>query len=145
MACLLVCIDFSPLTDKLIDTAKGMARCMNLRIHLVHAQGERALVPTAVISNRAHSGRKADSLERRTKVARLGKLCAKLEDQGFTATCATPSGRAADVLIKEARIHDARMMVMGCHGNGAVHHLMSGSVAEDVLKGLSIPTVLVPG
>jgi len=33
---------------------------------------------------------------------------------------------------------------MGSHGNGAVHHLVVGSVAEGVLKGLGLPVVLVP-
>jgi len=144
MACLLVCIDFSPLTERILETAKGMAHCMSKGLHLVHVQPEKHTTPTAVISNPASSNKKEESLTRRKEVAQLTKICQRLQDEGIQTTWSTPSGKIHDMLTKEAKDHAAQMVVMGSHGNGAVYHMVVGSVAEGVLKGLGIPVVLVP-
>lgn len=144
MACLLVCIDFSPLTDRIVETAKGMAHCMDKGIHLVHVQPEKTTAPTAVVTNPSSSNGKEESLTRRKEVAMLGKLCQKLQDEGLQATWATPSGKIHEMLTKEAKERNAQMVVMGSHGNGAVYHMVVGSVAEGVLKGLGLPVILVP-
>jgi len=51
MSSILVCIDFSPLTNQILETAKGMALCMSKGLHLVHVQPEKISIPTAVVSN----------------------------------------------------------------------------------------------
>ncbi|AHC15414.1 universal stress protein [Salinispira pacifica] len=144
MESLLVCIDFSPLTDRIVDTARGMAQCMSRGLHLVHVQPERNSIPTAVISNTAGSAGKEESLTRRKEVAMLAKLCKRLQDEGIRTSCSTPAGRIDEMLTREAREHNAKMVIMGSHGNGAMYHLVVGSVAEGVLSNLGIPVVLVP-
>lgn len=144
MKTILVCIDFSPLTDRILDTAKGMAQCMSNGLHLVHVQPEKSPVPTAVVSNPDSSRGKSEALTRRKEVAQLEKICQRLKDEGIETTWATPSGKIHEILIHEAKEHNAQFVVMGSHGNGAMHHLVVGSVAAGVLKGLGLPVVLVP-
>lgn len=141
---ILVCIDFSPLTDRIIDTAREMAQCMSQGVHLVHVQPDKSPAPRTVVSNPDSSVGKKESLTRQREVAQLGRLCQKLNDENIAATWSAPSGRIHEVLIQEAKTRDVQMVVMGSHGNGAVHHLVVGSVAEGVLKGLGLPVVLVP-
>lgn len=144
MKSIVVCIDFSPLTDRVLEVAKEMARDMSRRLHLVHVQPEKRPVPTAVISNPDNNYGKQESLTRRKEAAQLQRLCQKLNDEEIETTCSTPSGKIHETIIKEAKERDAQLVVMGSHGNGAMYHLVVGSVAEGVLKGLGIPVVLVP-
>ncbi|MFP4153375.1 MAG: universal stress protein [Alkalispirochaeta sp.] len=144
MSSIVVCIDFSPLTDRILDTAKELARGMSQPLHLLHVQPETRAVPTAVISNPDNKFSKNESLTRRKEAAALQKLCRKLTDEDIETTCAAPSGRIHETIIKVAKEQDARLVVMGSHGNGAVYHLVVGSVAEGVLNGLGLPVVLVP-
>jgi nucleotide-binding universal stress UspA family protein len=74
----------------------------------------------------------------------MERLCQNLVDDDFPTTWSTPSGGIHETIIREAKDRDAELVVMGSHGNGAVYHLVVGSVAEGVLKGLGLPVVLVP-
>jgi nucleotide-binding universal stress UspA family protein len=144
MNCILVCIDFSPLTDRILDTAKEIALGMSRRLHLVHVQPEKRPVPTAVVSNPDNTTARTESLARRKEIARLERMCQKLNDENIQTTWSGPSGRIPETIMKEAKDHGAQLVVMGSHGNGAMYHLVVGSVAEGVLKGLGVPVVLVP-
>ncbi len=145
MKSILVCIDFSPLTDRVIEVAKEMARDMSRRLHLVHVQPEKKAVPTAVVSNPDNTSAKEESLTRRKEIATLQRLSQELNDADIETSYSTPSGKIHETIIAEAKDQDAQLVVMGSHGNGAVYHLVLGSVAEGVLKGLGLPVVLVPG
>lgn len=144
MSSIVVCIDFSPLTDRILATAREMARSMSQRLHLIHVQPEKRPVPTAVVSNPDNNYTRNEALTRNKEAAALQKLCQKLTDEDIETTCSTPSGRIHETIIEEAKEQDARFVVMGSHGNGAVHHLVVGSVAEGVLNGSGLPVVLVP-
>ncbi len=144
MKSILVCIDFSPLTDRILDTAKEMARGMSRSLHLVHVQPEKRPVPTAVVSNPDNNSAKKESLTRQKEINQLERICQKFNDENIQTTWSTPSGKIHETIIKEAQDQDAQLVVMGSHGNGAMYHLVVGSVAEGVLKGLGLPVVLVP-
>ncbi len=113
-------------------------------LHLVHVQPETSPTPRTVVSNPDSSVGKKESLTRQREVAQLGRICQKLTDENIQTTWSAPAGKIHETLIREAQKHDVQLVVMGSHGNGAVHHLVVGSVAEGVLKGLGVPVVLVP-
>ena len=51
-------------------------------------------------------------------------------------------GHAIPVLVEAART--ARLLVLGSHGNGRVHHAVLGSISEECVRQATCPVVIVP-
>lgn len=50
----------------------------------------------------------------------------------------------ADTIVEQAKLLNADLIVMGTHGRSGVQRMISGSVAEGVLRLATIPILLVP-
>jgi nucleotide-binding universal stress UspA family protein len=55
-----------------------------------------------------------------------------------------PEGRPAEDIIRTAEVWEAHLIVMGTHGRTGLTHLLSGSVAEQVIRHSKIPVMVVP-
>jgi nucleotide-binding universal stress UspA family protein len=119
-----------------------LAKALNLGVHLVHAQPEKPSTPTAVIHNQATDpslGR-----EMMKEIKGLNSLKSDFEEAGIECSFATPAGKTSEVIVLEAHRVQAPYIVLGSHGNGAMYHLVVGSVAEGIMKKLDTPVILVP-
>ncbi len=56
----------------------------------------------------------------------------------------TPEGFPQKEIINTAKEWDADLIVIGTHGRTGLAHLLVGSVAEYVIKHVSIPVMVVP-
>jgi nucleotide-binding universal stress UspA family protein len=57
----------------------------------------------------------------------------------------TIGGRAADLILTDARTWPADLIVMGTHGRRGLSRMVLGSDAELVLRGSPVPVLLVRG
>ncbi len=53
-------------------------------------------------------------------------------------------GHTAAELTRLAGEGDVELVVVGSHGHGGLHHLLMGSVTEDVLRRSPVPVLVVP-
>lgn len=60
-----------------------------------------------------------------------------------TALLDVPGERVADVIDNEALSWEADLIVIGTHGRAGLSRLLLGSVAQDVVRGASVPVLLV--
>ena len=60
-----------------------------------------------------------------------------------TAVLDVPGERAASVIDSDAVSWNADLIVIGTHGRKGVSRLLLGSVAEDVVRGASVPVLLI--
>ncbi len=68
--------------------------------------------------------------------------------QGIRPTCVmveSIGGVAADLILKQAQEWHADVIVMGTHGRRGIFRLAMGSDAEQVVRGATIPVMLVRG
>lgn len=138
---ILICIDFSPLTPRIVKTGKELAKALNLGVHLVHAQPEKPSAPTAVVHQGADPSLGREMMK---EIKELNNLKSDFEEEDIPCSYATPRGKTSDVIAAEAAKVEAPYIVLGSHGNGAMYHLVVGSVAEGVMKKLDTPVILVP-
>ena len=76
----------------------------------------------------------------------LTQAAEKVRRSGITAETALldmPGERVADVIDNEALSWKADLIVIGTHGRAGLSRLLLGSVAEDVVRGASVPVLLV--
>lgn len=139
---ILVPVDFSPITDRVIETAIHLAKPLSAHVHLVHvAAPEPEFIgyepgPQSVrdtVAQHLHDEhRKLQDIEKR--LAGKGIEVTALLIQGFTVE---------KILAEAERIH-ADLLIAGTHGHSALRSLLVGSTADGLLRGARCPVVVIP-
>ena len=83
---------------------------------------------------------------RKTGERALAQAVEKVQRSGMTAETAlleVLGRRVADVIDSDALDWKADLIVIGTHGRSGLNRLLLGSVAEDVVRGTSVPVLLV--
>lgn len=142
MPTILVCVDFSEATQRVIDTANDLARLRGGKLHLVNVVTP--LPPAAVYDPIGIAV--PDLTESRTKQAQadIDEWAKRAREGGGNVTTAVLEGGSASALVEEARRVNASMIVLGSHGHGALYHLLLGSTTLEVLRRAECPVVIVP-
>ena len=160
MKCLLVPIDFSDATPRVIDLARELAKALDAEIHLIHVKelgaaaapgtlgyGLAGMPELAPMSGVPVPGLDpmpqpiAETEDQKSKLARWQK---EIAQDGIKVSLHEPTGAVADEILDEAAALEADFIVMGTHGHGAMYHLLVGSATKGVLKHANRPVLLVP-
>jgi len=155
---ILVPIDFSDATPRVIDLARQLAKALDAEIHLVHVRelaaaatpgtlgyGLAGMPELAPISGVPVPGLNPmpqpipESEDQNTKLARWQK---EIAQDGIKVTLHEPSGSVADEILDQADAVEADLIVMGTHGHSAMYNLLVGSATKGVLKHATV--LLVP-
>ena len=141
MKTIIACLDFSDVTEPVVQTAAYLARETKAMLFLLHSVPVQppVAVDSYVVSPAQDMGR---DLQRADE--RLAQWRAQLKNEGIQVFVVVRRGAAtANILVQIGRLH-ADMVVMGSHGHGALHHLLMGSTAEQVIRKANCPVVIVP-
>lgn len=118
-------VDLGPQTARVLYHAAAFARLLDLRLRVIHVDSD--------TSAAAHERLLAVCLER-----------APYQVDISADDVVVRSGRVSDVIAREAQRDRARLVVMGARGHGAVASLLLGSTSEAVMRGATVPVLLVP-
>jgi len=142
---ILVPIDYSDVTDALLVEARQLAMALDATLHLVHAA---TIGPVVYSTYQAEMGK---AYPRKTKAEMLEAAADHLADVAETCsqgvrdvTTSLIEGHAGPAIMAEVRHVMPMMIVLGSHGHGALHHLLTGSVCEYVMKHAACPITIVP-
>jgi len=139
---LLVCVDFSDVTPRVMDEARDLARALDSNVHVIH------VIPTPpdymMYSPGASMPMAAVAPDMRVETERLQKLIAPLADASVKAAFEILEGHVIDEIVATAKRIDAGHIVMGSHGHGAFYNLVLGSVAEAIMRKVDVPLTIVP-
>jgi nucleotide-binding universal stress UspA family protein len=139
MKTILVPIDFSDVTGKVVETAAALAAAFGSNVILVHVtEPEPQFVgyepgPLSVrvaVAGDIATDRRLDALKHQLGAADVLTLHVE--------------GSIPDEILSLAREHGATLIVMGSHGHGAFYQLLAGSVTTAVLKDAPCPVLIVP-
>jgi nucleotide-binding universal stress UspA family protein len=140
MKTLLVPIDFSDVTARVVEMAAALAKAFGSRVVLVHvAEPEPQFVgydpgPLSV--------RMAVAEDLHADQPRLEAL--KKEFGEAEVLALHVQGSIPGQILELAREHGAMLIVMGSHGHGALYHFLAGSVTTAILKDAPCPVLVVP-
>lgn len=139
---ILVGIDLSDATQKIIKKAEEISKALSAQVWLLHAAapepdfigydpGPQSVRDTvAKTFHREHS--------------EIQEIADQLRKAGIDSKALLVQDDAATAIIKEASKLGADMIVVGSHGRGAMHHLLMGSVSEGVIHKAECPVMVVP-
>jgi nucleotide-binding universal stress UspA family protein len=141
---ILVPVDGSETSKRGLEHATQLATAWQAKLELVHVVNE--IVLTGGLAPTYPYDPLIDVLRDEGKKI-LQEACAYVRAQGLepeTQLVEAIGGRAARVIVDEARRWLADLIVMGTHGRRGVARLALGSDAELVLRHSSIPVLVVP-
>lgn len=143
----LVAIDFSDVTQRVMENARTLAKSMNSVVRLLHIAPPDvefvAYSPGGIPPLHAMGGT-AVQRDLSVETQRLALLMEGMKADGMQATAAVLEGPIVPTLVDEAKEWAADVIVMGSHGHSALYELFVGSVTEGVLRRSTVPVFVVP-
>ena len=158
---ILVPIDFSDATLRVIDLAQQLAKALDAEIHLVHVKelsaaaapgtlgyglaGMPELAPMSGVPLPVFDPMPQTVPVDEDEQSKLTHWQDKIAQSGVKVTLHEPTGAVVEEILNEADVVNADLIVMGTHGHGAMYNLLVGGVTKGVLKRSTRPVLLVPG
>ncbi len=137
MKTILALIDFSDVSQRVLDQAQAHAKAFGGDVVLIHVVPPEPLVvdfePPAV---------PPDVFKLRQQ--QLFFMRDTLIDHGVRATAQVLGGLLLETLLDEIVRLDPDIIITGSHGHGALYHLIVGSVTEGIIKQASHPVLVIP-
>ncbi|HTF33654.1 MAG TPA: universal stress protein [Myxococcota bacterium] len=142
MSHILAAVDFSSISERVLQNAELLARAQGGRLTLLHVAAPPPEFvgyepgPQSVRDGRAKSLREEHSV--------LQQHAATLRERGLDAHALVVEGPNVETILREAQRLGSTMIVIGSHGHGALHDALVGSVSAGVIRGSSCPVLIVP-
>ena len=133
---ILVPLDGSALAEAALPRAIELAKESGAKVELLRAV-------------EAHTVPGVDPTEAQIKVVQEGEayladVLARLKAEGLKdVESSVWYGSAAYAIVEAARLHKADLIAMTTHGRSGLGRLILGSVAESVLRGTTVPILLI--
>jgi len=146
---ILVAIDFSDITQKVLKQTEMLAKAMQAEVWLIHVAEPN---PDHIAYDYDPAAMYAiDPTEIRNQIAArfqhehktLQGYAEHLREQGLSATALMIQGSTVDMLLAEVDKLAVNFMVVGSHGKGMISQLLLGSISEELIKESPVPIYLV--
>jgi hypothetical protein len=145
MKTILTAIDFSPISQKVVDGAGQLAAAMGARLVILNvAEPIAAYVPVGAAMDVITAPMPMEPADLNAVKERLNQFAAPLLSKGLNVETVALVSLPVDGILDQATALQAAMIVLGSHGHGAVYQLFSGSVVTSVLHRSHIPVTVIP-
>jgi nucleotide-binding universal stress UspA family protein len=142
MKTILAALDFSDVTDRVVEVASSLARVYGATLYLLHVEPPE---PDFVgYEPGPQHVRELVAAEAIRHFKEEHTLRDRLREEGLDVQSLVIQGAAADKILEEAERLSADLIAVGSHGHGAVYHILLGSVGEGVVKRATCPVLVVP-
>lgn len=135
---ILLPVDFSDCSQEAFEYGVQVAKQFGARVTILHV-----LEPVSYGLDFTLSHASEEHTRRARLESRLAELTALFTAQGLQASHALRGGMPADSILESAPPDACDLIVMGTHGRRGFSHLVSGSVAEAVLRRAGCPVLTV--
>lgn len=143
---IIVPVDGSPTSNHGLKEAMAIAKIHGGAIRLIHVVNE-------FIIDYGYAGGAMGSTDLVESLRQIGKKVldeaqATVRQSGIEASCVlleTIGGRAAGLIVQQAKEWGADLIVMGTHGRRGLARVAMGSDAEEVVRTAGVPVLLVRG
>ena len=137
----LALIDFSDVTQSVVETATRLGRSIHADLLLLHVAAPDPdfvgydVGPETVRDDVAH--------ELRDEHRQIAALAETITADGVACRAIMVQGPTVATALEHADRHAASWIVVGSHGHGSLFNLIVGSVSEGILKSAKCPVVVV--
>lgn len=135
-------VDFSDTSDKLLDEAVKFAKVINGEITLIHV----ASTDVGFVIGDVGFQYIPDVEEKEIKyeLQELNKLEQRIIAQGIDCSHILKQGVASDTILNYAEEQNADFIIVGSHGRSGMYDMFIGSLTKEITKRSKIPVLVIP-
>ncbi len=137
---IVVPVDFSDHTEKLVDYAFGMGKELSATLHFVHAV---ALHPDAAIMFGMPYFTDYQSTFEASAQERMTSMVEGLQKKSPGCKGEVVMGEPVDTIVEYARSVPADLIIISTHGAKGLEKILLGSVAERVVQRAPCPVLVL--
>ena len=142
MKTFLVPIDFSAVSEEIIDTAVTFARAFDGKMVLLHTvQSQIITSEYALPAEALHEAMLVDEKSAADKLARYAEM---FHTADLAVETIIRQGPPVTAILEVADKVSADYIIMGSHGHGRLYDLLVGSTASGVIKGAKCGVIIMP-
>lgn len=147
---ILVSIDFSDITEQVLQQSSKLAKSMQAEIFLLHVAEPN---PDHIAYDYDPAAMYViDPSEIRDQIAQrfhkehqtLQKYAQQLRDDGLNCRALMVQGETIEMILNGVDKLAADFIVAGTHGKGVISQILLGSTSEKLIKKSTVPVYLVP-
>ncbi|MDQ3624474.1 MAG: universal stress protein [Verrucomicrobiota bacterium] len=142
MKTILVPIDFSDVTSRLIAAAEKLGLAFGSQLVLIHVSEPE--LDYVGLGPGAEGVGISVPRDFKAEQAKLDRWKGTLTSAGLETHALRVEGPAVEKILDEASRINADLIVVGSHGHGALYELLVGSVTSGILKRARCPVLVVP-
>lgn len=135
-------VDFSDATDKLLNGALKFAKEISGKICLIH------VAPTDIGFAIGDMGfqyfPEIEQNEIKQELVELNTLEQRIIAQGVDCEHLLKQGIAGDVILEYAKDKEASYIVMGSHGRSNMYDVFVGSLTKELTRKSHVPVLVIP-
>ena len=139
---ILVAIDLSSASQKILDKTKTLALALPAKVCLLHVIEGDPDFPDDEPDSQDSSDQGPQEFPQEHKD--LQKEVDELRASGIDTEGILTQGSIVDVILQKSKQLEIDIIIVGTHGHGGVHHMIYGSVSEGVLRNSSCPILVIP-
>lgn len=145
MKTILVAVDLSPASSKILKEAVGLAEQLSAKILLLHVIAPvSSAVPVGSSMEMVSVPLPLSSEELAEVKSRLNQLVTSVASSKVQIEAQVKEALPVEEIKHQIEATDASMLVVGSHGHGGLYHLFNGSVVTELLKQATKPVLVVP-
>jgi nucleotide-binding universal stress UspA family protein len=145
MKTILVPVDFSDVTLKVIKAAVHLAKPFQSKIILMHvSEPGPPLLGLGPTPDAVPMPQPQEPITPPDQAERFARLQEMISSIGLVSTIVELEGIPNDLILSQAESLRVDLIVLGSHSRGPISHLFLGSVADGVLQRARCPVLIVP-
>lgn len=145
MKTIIVAVDFSNATPKVLEAASGLAKAFGAGLRLFHVvEPEPSYTAYGFTPDEFPALHAYQEEAKRRASQKLENLLEQVKANVPGATCQIAEGSPLHALLDYVKESGADFVVLGSHGHGMIASLLLGSVAEGMVRKATVPTLIVP-
>ena len=145
MKTIVVAVDFSNATPKVVEMAKKVARAFGAKLELFHViEPEPSYTAYGFTPDEYPAMNAFQEEAKRRATQKLADLLESVRQELPDAVSVMREGSPLHSLLEHVKSGGVDLVVLGTHGHGALAALLLGSVAEGMVRKASVPTLIVP-
>lgn len=142
---ILVAVDLSPISSKILKEAVLLAEELSAKITLLHViPPVSSAVPVGSSMEMVSVPLPLSAEELAEVKSRLHELASSVHSPKVQIETSVKEALPVEEIQHQVEATKASMLIVGSHGHGGLYHLFNGSVVTELLKQANKPVMVVP-
>lgn len=143
---ILVPIDFSDVTELVIENAKFFAKSFDAELKVIHVFSPtlKGVMNEIMLPMNYEILRDELAIELKSEHKKMFEIKQKLSNENVKVKAFLLGGKVSEVILSQVNEYAPDIIVMGSHGHGYVAKALLGSITISVLKHVKCPVAVIP-